>query len=170
MCNLRRVRVLQVLSCVDKPTHSPLTPFVMLVHLLLGAVVIPGTSASWFSAFTDRLSSISYAHNLLFHERLLEQLRSSRVAATSAVASQPDVTSVASAFDFSNLATSPDNSTGSYADNSTDSFVLYTSDALPTNPAPPTACADALTATIDCNSTVPLMRRVLAPVVPEYWN
>lgn len=130
----------------------------MLAPLFVVALVISGTSASWLSAFKDKLSSISDAHNTLFHERLLGQLRSARASATRTTALP--VTSIAPNVKLGELDAALDNASSSYADNSTDSFVLYTSDALPTNPAPPASCADALTATIDCNSTIPLMRRV----------
>lgn len=153
MCNISRCRYLVALTSTD---HRLIAPFAMFVRLFVVAVVLSSASASWLSAFKDRLSSISDAHNALFHERLLEQLRLTRASATPAVVSQ--ATAVPFAHHLSELDTAPDNSTGSFADGSTDSFVLYVSDALPTNPTPPAACADALIATIDCNSTVPLMR------------
>ncbi|TFY61113.1 hypothetical protein EVJ58_g4714 [Rhodofomes roseus] len=126
--------------------------------LVLRAVAVAtGVTADWLSSFKHRLSSISDAHDALFHDLLLGQLRSVRASATPSSATPASTLSAASSLHLGILDTTPDNATSTYADNSTTSFVLYTSDSLPTSPGPPSACATALTATIECNSTVPLM-------------
>ncbi|KAJ7779318.1 hypothetical protein DFH07DRAFT_910767 [Mycena maculata] len=98
------------------------------------------------SDFTQKLDAEAAARNRLFHDALLKQLAASRVSnATSAPAPVID--------DLDVLASTSNSS----SDATTIGFTLYTTATLPQNPAPPAACATALVATIECNSTIPLM-------------
>ncbi|KAH9919519.1 uncharacterized protein B0H18DRAFT_1195558 [Fomitopsis serialis] len=130
----------------------------LVLRLVIVATIVSGVAADWLTSFKHRLTSISDAHNALFHDRLLGQLRSARASASPSPSSPAPTPSTVTSLHLHILDTTLSNATSPYADNSTTSFVLYTSDALPTNPAPPSACADSLTAAIQCNSTVPLMR------------
>ncbi|KAJ7197999.1 hypothetical protein GGX14DRAFT_374627 [Mycena pura] len=51
-------------------------------------------------------------------------------------------------------------------DATTIGFTVYTTATLPTKPAPPAACASALVASINCNSTIPLMALVARLYAP----
>ena len=97
------------------------------------------------SSFHKTLNGIQAAHDKLFHDSLKKQLDTSR-------GNLKNDTLLSTTTDF--LAAS--NST--FATGSTASFQLYTSDMLTTAPVPSAACLTALTAVIQCNSTVPLMR------------
>ncbi|KAF8171586.1 hypothetical protein K438DRAFT_1729300 [Mycena galopus ATCC 62051] len=108
------------------------------------------------SDFTQKLDAEAAARNKLFHDALLKQLAASRVSnATSAPAPViEDLDVLASTSNVSSDAT-------------TIGFTLYTQDTLPTNPAPPAACATALVATIECNSTIPLMALSSSVFAPD---
>jgi len=105
--------------------------------------------ADGFSDFHRKLKGQENAHNDVFHASLLKQLADSRSNTTT-----PNDTLTSSNL---SLDREVSNSFVTFATNASDSLQIYTSDSLPTNPAPSSVCAAALTATIPCNSTVPLM-------------
>ncbi|KAF8144037.1 hypothetical protein K438DRAFT_1945601 [Mycena galopus ATCC 62051] len=96
--------------------------------------------------FTQKLDAEAAARNKLFHDALLKQLAASRV---SSVTSEPVLEDL-------DVLASTSNSSAANVD-ATIGFTLYSTATLPTNPAPPAACASALVATINCDSTIPLM-------------
>ncbi|KAJ7062147.1 hypothetical protein C8F01DRAFT_986832 [Mycena amicta] len=110
--------------------------------LLISFALIPVACSS---SFHKALSHIKAASDKAFHDALLKQLADSRPKVSNADLSLGDVVVAATT-----------NGTG-FGDGSTSSFQLYTQDSLPTSPAPSSACAAALTATVQCNSTIPLM-------------
>ncbi|KAJ7062138.1 hypothetical protein C8F01DRAFT_1368795 [Mycena amicta] len=110
--------------------------------LFVSFALIP---VAWSSGFHKALNHIKAASDKAFHDALLKQLADSRPKVSNADLSLGDVVVAATT-----------NGTG-FGDGSTSSFQLYTQDLLPTSPAPSSACAAALTATIQCNSTIPLM-------------
>ncbi|KAJ6538819.1 hypothetical protein DFH09DRAFT_71517 [Mycena vulgaris] len=125
--------------------------------LFISLLFIHAASSTRFHKVINHIKS---AQDKAFHDALLQQLADSRSNSSipTKLGTSPNLHSIISNVDLSlGVATAATNSTGSYADGSTSSFQLYTTDNLPTSPAPPTACASALTATVQCNSTVPLM-------------
>lgn len=129
----------------------------------IGSLFIPllfiQTASS--TRFHKIINHIKSAQDKAFHNALLKQLAGSRsnVSIPTKLGSFPKEDTVVSNVDLSlGVVDAATNSTGSYADGSTASFQIYTEDSLPTSPAPSSACATALTATVECNSTVPLMR------------
>ncbi|KAF7288352.1 hypothetical protein HMN09_01397600 [Mycena chlorophos] len=120
--------------------HRILWPL-LLLSVYLVAASPPGT-------FKDKLDAHMADTNKAFHDELLKQLQNSRLSGA-----QTDA-------DLDNLlATGPTkalNTTRSaiHVDPTVIGFNLYTTDNLPTSPAPSSACANALTANIDCNSTI----------------
>ncbi|KAF7316288.1 hypothetical protein MIND_00147500 [Mycena indigotica] len=109
------------------------------------------------SSLHKTLNHIKAASDKAFHDALLQQLANSRANASNTHLDDDSlVSSVDLSIDNVVLAAAA-NSTGSWATGSTSSFQLYTQNTLPTSPAPNSACASALTATLSCNSTIPLM-------------
>ncbi|KAJ7467044.1 hypothetical protein FB451DRAFT_1340517 [Mycena latifolia] len=120
-------------------------------------------SAASSTRFHKAINHIKSAQDKAFHDALLQQLADSRTGSKRSIptrlgmSSNPEV--IISDVDLLlGVVTAMMNNTGSYADGSTASLQIYTTDSLPTSPAPSSACASALTATVQCNSTVPLMR------------
>jgi hypothetical protein len=122
---------------------------------------------------TSSTSSFSFASSISFPE--MKQVTANRNESSPVSSQQPNqvtmtqsksskvssananqVTATQSVSPMGLTASTDFNST-SFANGSTLSFNLYTSDLLP-SPAPSAACISALTASIACNSTVPLMR------------
>lgn len=137
--------------------RNELPPMLSLIPLLSFGFLL--VLASPHDNFKAKVAHKAIAHNQLFHDSLLGQLESYRNSLLSPPASSTtvDLASPTPVLDLLVLAASADNVTSPFADNSTASFQLYTTDSLP-SPSPSTACAAALTATIQCNSTIPLMR------------
>lgn len=96
-----------------------------------------------------KVNGQSEVQNKAFHSSLLKQLADSRSNSTSP------------SFQTSTLDLAVADPSTTFATNATGSLQIYTSDSLPTNPAPSEECATALTATIPCNSTIPLMAYAL---------
>ena len=105
--------------------------------------------ADGLSGFQRKLKGQENAQNDAFHASLLKQLADSRLITTT-----PNNTLISSNL---SLDREVSNSLATFATNASDSLQIYTSDSLPTNPVPSSACAAALTAAIPCNSTIPLM-------------
>ncbi|KAJ7616194.1 hypothetical protein DFH06DRAFT_1062606 [Mycena polygramma] len=105
--------------------------------------------------FAKKLDEQAAAHNKLFHEALLKQLEASRVYNATSFNATGHLD--APVIDQLDVVPSISYSNASRIDATTIGFSIYTEDTLPTNPAPSTACAAALVANIDCNSTIPLM-------------
>ncbi|KAJ7021251.1 hypothetical protein C8F04DRAFT_271090 [Mycena alexandri] len=104
--------------------------------------------------FAKKLGDQAIAHNKLFHEALLKQLATSRLSnETSSNATTQSDTPV---IDDLNVVVSTTNMSTSQVD-ATTGLTIYTDGTLPISPPPSTPCAAALLATIDCNSTIPLM-------------
>lgn len=101
------------------------------------------------SDFHRNLKGKEKAHNDAFHSSILKQLADSRNNHT---ASNDTIASAHSSLDLE-----VPNSFVTFATNAVVSLQIYTSDTLPTSPAPSSACAAALTVAIPCNSTIPLM-------------
>ena len=97
------------------------------------------------SSFYKTLNGVQGAHDKLFHDSLKKQLDVSRGNLKNDTLLSTTTNSLAA-------------SNTTFATGSTASFQLYTSDMLTTAPVPSAACLTALTAVIQCNSTVPLMR------------
>ncbi|KAF7343654.1 hypothetical protein MSAN_01986300 [Mycena sanguinolenta] len=116
-----------------------------------GELVSSGTTGS----FKQKLDAKVDASNKAFHEALLKQLAESRLSTTN---TQSDAV-VPMLEDLNILASAANSSTTStpQSDAATIGFAIYTGNTLPSNPTPPTACVTALMATIECNSTIPLM-------------
>lgn len=135
-------------------------PPLMLTLLTVLSFCFLLVQAGSHGSFVAKVGHKAIAHDKLFHNKLLGQLQSYRNSfspSTSATTSTVvDLASPTPGLDFV-LAANADNDTSPFAANSTTSFQLYTSDSLP-SPTPPAACATALIATIQCNSTIPLMR------------
>ncbi|KAF9047716.1 hypothetical protein BJ165DRAFT_1119005 [Panaeolus papilionaceus] len=115
--------------------------------LLLGLTLTLAIAQSLAASFHKDVHGVEQAHNKLFHDSLRQQLDASRGKTA------PSVHDLG----LSHLAISTDGDNSTYATGSMASFQLYTSDMLTTPPVPSSACTTALTATIQCNSTVPLM-------------
>ncbi|KAJ7140505.1 hypothetical protein C8R43DRAFT_588687 [Mycena crocata] len=126
--------------------------------LLLIPFLFIGTSSS--TRFHKVINHINSAHDKAFHDALLKQLADSRNNGSipTSLGTSPNPDSFIANVDLSmGVVDAATNVTGTYADGSTASFQIYTETSLPVSPAPPSACAAALTATVQCNSTVPLM-------------
>ncbi|KAF8816938.1 hypothetical protein BYT27DRAFT_7154018 [Phlegmacium glaucopus] len=102
------------------------------------------TPAFGLSDFQRKFKGQEKAHNDAFHADLLKQITESHSTSTN-----DSVSHFSSDLKLDSFV--------SFADNATNSLQIYTSDSLPTNPAPPNDCATAMTAVIPCNSTIPLM-------------
>ncbi|KAJ7708606.1 hypothetical protein B0H16DRAFT_1438492 [Mycena metata] len=103
--------------------------------------------------FAKKLGDQEIAHKKLFHEALLNQLAASRLSnETSSNATTQSDTSV---IDDLNALVSTANMSSQV--DATTGLAIYTDGTLPISPAPSASCAAALLATIDCNSTIPLM-------------
>ena len=114
-------------------------------------------------ALRSRVFGLSDFHKIIghasaqdeaFHHNLLKQLADAR-ASTSLSSSSSQATAL-NAFGSILL----DDGPTTLAVNDTNTLQIYTQDTLPTDPAPSSACATALTASIPCNSTIPLMAYV----------
>ncbi|KAF7288354.1 hypothetical protein HMN09_01398100 [Mycena chlorophos] len=118
------------------------------MRLLLGALLLSVhlVAASPAGTFKDKLDAFMGDTNKAFHDALLKQLQNSRLPVP-----QTDV-------ELDNLlAAAPVealNTSTIHVDAGVIGFTLYTTDNLPTDPAPSSTCASALTASINCNSTV----------------
>lgn len=124
-------------------------------HLfILLSCVYPFAVASQFSKF---LGGYSAAYNDYFHDGLLKQLNAFRQSTTTATTATTDLPLSTSGLQPAATV----NNAVNFATQSTSTFQIYTSDMIPTNPSPPSACAAALSATISCNSTISLMRYML---------
>ncbi|KAF7288367.1 hypothetical protein HMN09_01399600 [Mycena chlorophos] len=127
------------------PSASDFAMRLSLGALLLGVRLVAASPAG---TFKDKLDALMADTNKAFHDALLKQLQNSRLPVP-----QTDV-------ELDNLlATGPVrvealNTSTIRVDASVIGFTLYTTDNLPTNPAPSSACASALTASINCNSTI----------------
>ncbi|KAJ7264086.1 hypothetical protein B0H12DRAFT_1217298 [Mycena haematopus] len=122
---------------------------------LILAIVAGLVSGASPGNFRQKLDAQASTSNKLFHEALLKQLAASRLSTTD---TRPDA--AAPMIDDLNVLASAANSstaTTTQVDATTIGFSIYTGNTLPANPAPPMACATALMATIQCNSTIPLM-------------
>ncbi|KAG6836289.1 hypothetical protein H0H93_009429 [Arthromyces matolae] len=108
------------------------------------------TGALGRSDLRNSLSQYEAAHNNAFHEDLLKQLSAAKASniVSSALAESTAVRNGSLVFEKG-----PETLVAT----DTNSLQIYTTDSLPTDPAPPSACAAALTASIACNSTIPLM-------------
>jgi hypothetical protein len=106
------------------------------------------------NSFKNKIQGIHDAQDIVFHNELLKQLAHDQHGQP--VLDSPSA-AIAQTVDFPEFALSSAMSAFQFGDNSTNSIQIYTNGTLPTSPAPPTACASALTASIACNSTVPLM-------------
>ena len=98
----------------------------------------------------NKLIGHAAAHDKAFHDDLLKQLADAR-ASTSLSSSSSQSTALKAGsilLDDAIIA------------NDTNTLQIYTEDTLPTDPVPSSACATALTASIPCNSTIPLMAYV----------
>ncbi|KAI5116230.1 hypothetical protein M0805_001222 [Coniferiporia weirii] len=132
-----------------------------LVALLL--VFLNASVALGVSDFQKKVSKQGNAQNDAFHKNLLKQLADARSSSLSqslnAFPTQIGLfhpalpTSNLSDLSFQVAATTP----YSFATNASNTFQVYTEDTLSTTPAPSDQCATALTATLACNSTIPLM-------------
>ena len=122
----------------------------------LGLVLLCALRSGVFgrSDFHNKIIGHAAAHDKVFHDNLLKQLASAR-ASTSLSGSLSQSTALTVG---SNLL--DDSATTLAVVNDTNTLQIYTNDTLPTNPAPSSACATALTASIPCNSTIPLMAYV----------
>ncbi|CAK5269211.1 unnamed protein product [Mycena citricolor] len=105
--------------------------------------------------FNKVIHHIDKAQDQAFHDALLKQLASSRKNTTVTPSTTPEL--AASNVDLSMGIVAAAATNGTFADGSTSTFQIYTQNSLPTSPAPSSACAAALTASVQCNSTVPLM-------------
>lgn len=118
----------------------------------------PFVTASQLHKF---LGAYSAAYDRFFHDGLLKQLNVFRQSTTTAAPAPTDISLLNLGFNTIEILAAVNGTNGTYADNSTSTFQIYTTDILPTDPSPSAECATALTAIISCNSTVPLMRCVL---------
>ena len=116
----------------------------------LGLILLSALRSGVFGRSEVHKKIIGHAavQDKAFHDNLLKQLADARAS-----------TSLSSS-----LSQSTPLNVGSIllddAVNDTNTLQIYTADTLPTNPAPSSACATALTASIPCNSTIPLMAYV----------
>lgn len=127
------------------------------LQLLIPLIFFHSTSASRFHKIIDYHRS---AQDKAFHKALLKQLTQLKNH-DSAISNPPST--IGSGVSLADLTLDAvvlptDNTNSTYAAGSASTFQIYTSDMLPTSPAPSAACSSALTATVNCNSTVPLMR------------
>ncbi|KAF9480726.1 hypothetical protein BDN70DRAFT_992517 [Pholiota conissans] len=102
---------------------------VLLLYFLKDAFVLASGSKE---SFVQKLHGVSVAHQRLHQSQMLDHL-----AASTAVTGAPSLPSTILA--------------------AASGFQLYASDSLPTSPAPPSACANALTGTLSCDPSVQLM-------------
>ncbi|KAK6987472.1 hypothetical protein R3P38DRAFT_2661607 [Favolaschia claudopus] len=108
--------------------------------------------------FHKAINHIKSAQDKAFHEALLQQLAASRGNGSDSVRPvHPEPLVADMDLSLRPAVDAASNSSGGFADGSTSSLQIYTTGSLPTSPAPSSACAAALTATVGCNSTVPLM-------------
>jgi hypothetical protein len=130
--------------------------FVLSIFLL---VFVQSVSPNRFHKMIHNLKS---AQDKAFHSALLQQLANSR-GNDSSLGNSSNAASTISHVDLGleDVVAATTNGSSTFADGSTSSFQIYTDETLPTSPAPTKKCATALTATVQCNSTVPLMRFVL---------
>ncbi|GJJ07067.1 hypothetical protein Clacol_001266 [Clathrus columnatus] len=130
---------------------GPLNLYLFTFFFLYSSV-----AASQFHKF---LGAYSAAYDKYFHDGLLKQLNAFRQssASTTVTSSPTDISFENLGFDTIELLAAVNSTNETYADGSTSTFQIYTTDILPTNPSPSAQCSAALIATISCNSTVPLM-------------
>ncbi|KAF9465228.1 hypothetical protein BDZ94DRAFT_1281595 [Collybia nuda] len=117
------------------------------VFSLLLWLSFPVVSVS--SSFHQKIDLHNSAHSKAFHSNLLKQLAASKNRNKSI---QPE-------FVTSNPPASlAPPSLNTFADEPSSTFQTYINGTLPDTPPPSANCATALTAVIQCNSTIPLMR------------
>jgi hypothetical protein len=125
-----------------------LTALEMAPFRSLGLVLLCALRSGVFarSDFHNKIIGQAAAHDKAFHDRLLKQLANARASTSlSSSLSQPTALNVGSIL---------------LDEDDTNTLQIYTEDTLPTDPAPSSACATALTTSIPCNSTIPLMAYV----------
>jgi hypothetical protein len=127
-----------------------------MAHFLsLGLVLLCALRSGVFgrSDFHNKIIGHAAAHNKAFHDNLLKQLADARASTSlSSSLSQSTALNVGSIL--------LDDGATTLAVDDTNTLQIYTEDTLPTDPAPSSACATALTTSISCNSTIPLMAYV----------
>lgn len=114
----------------------------MKKHCALGPFFLLSVAAFGISDIQRKIKGVEKAHDDAFHANLLKQ-----IAPNNDTVSHPS----------SSLDLEVSKSFASFATNATNNLTIYTSDSLPTNPAPSSACGTAMAAVIPCNSTIPLM-------------
>ena len=120
----------------------------------LGLVLLCALHSEVFSRsdLHNKLIGHAAAHDKAFHDDLLKQLADAR-ASTSLSNSSSQSTALklkAGSILLDDAITA----------NDTNTLQIYTEDTLPTDPVPSSACATALTASVLCNSTIPLIAYV----------
>jgi microcystin-dependent protein len=105
----------------------------LLLCFIQDALVLASTKKS----FAQKLYGVGIAHQRLQQSQMLDHL----AASTSTGTVSPPIPSAILAA-------------------AATTFQIYTSDALPTSPAPPSACANALTAGLNCDPSIQLMALV----------
>jgi hypothetical protein len=104
------------------------------------------------SSFHHKLTGHQAAANKAFHDNLLAQLAASKQQKTN-FDNVPENRLVLP----NDVDTATTSTLESFAVDANPTFQIYFNSTLPTNPAPPAACATALMATINCNETITLM-------------
>ncbi|KAJ7668263.1 hypothetical protein B0H17DRAFT_1088052, partial [Mycena rosella] len=140
------------------------------MHSLLVVLLLRTTVFCWADdSFQHKIHGINVAHAQAEQSQRIQDL----VALASSSLSTSGSTSRASISSSNSLTSNSasfttDSATSSLAPSSSAhptisatpfasadvSFQIYTDDLLPTNPAPPTSCASALTASVACNDTI----------------
>ncbi|KAF9480695.1 hypothetical protein BDN70DRAFT_877257 [Pholiota conissans] len=104
--------------------------FILLCFIQEGLVLASGSKQS----FAQKLYGVSIAHQRLHQSQMLDHLAASTSTGVIAPALPSAILAAAAT-----------------------TFQIYNSDNLPTSPAPPSACASALSATLNCDPSVQLM-------------
>ena len=107
------------------------------------------------SSFHHKLTGHQAAANKAFHDNLLAQLSASKQQ--KANFNNVPENRLVLPNDVSPLDAATSSTLESFAVDASPTFQIYLNSTLPTNPAPPAACATALMATINCNETITLM-------------
>ncbi|KAF7304030.1 hypothetical protein MIND_00634300 [Mycena indigotica] len=137
--------------------------FFMLVH-------VPGLQAD--KPVAAKIHDVNIAHGKAFQNQRVQDLAAAAVSSstahpsTVAASSSHPITSPAPKSSSSSIrsslssklsASSVSGTVGLPAATGAVSFQIYTPDELPSAPAPPSACASALTASVACNDTIQLL-------------
>jgi hypothetical protein len=107
------------------------------------------------SSFHHKLTGHQAAANKAFHDNLLAQLAASKQQKTNFDNVPENRLVLSNEVSPLDAATTP--TLESFAADASPTFQIYLNSTLPTDPAPPAACATALMATINCNETITLM-------------